>query len=391
MDEKRTELVKNEAIKEMMNVSCYPVFLEKPEGTNHMRVPFSKLSTFGLALEPLVTAMQNITTEGGSGLYRVAVPEGGHLAMFKDGSGFLGTVMDGGNHIAGQARLSPVLCDPTLFLVAAALASIDKKLDDIQETQQEILNFLVQKEKSELRGNLKTLADILEKYKYNCNNAMFKNSNYIKVLDIEQEAEKQIDFHQEKIEAALAKKNFIHADRDVKKQMKKVQEGFQEYQIALYLYGFAAFLDVMLLENFDETYLTSMSRKIENYSFNYRELYTKSYDQIEAYSKTTVKSGVMRGLATASKKTGEGIAKIPVVNKGLLDEAMIGAGDRLKNWQEAKTDKKMRGLVGMQTSHVQPFIENINTVNRLYNQPTEMLFDGENLYIGLGSEDCTTD
>ena len=286
--------------------------------------------------------------------------------------------------ISGQARLTPVLCDPTLFLVAAALASIDKKLDEIQEIQQEILDFLKQKEKSDLRGNINFLSEVLANYKYNCNNAMYKSSNHKSVLEIKREAEKKIDFYQKQIETALAKKNVIHADRDVKKQMAKVQEGFQDYQIALYLYGFATFLDVMLLENFDGAYLTSVAQKIENYSFTYRELYTKSYDQIEAYSKTTVKSGVMRGLAVATKKTGEGIAKIPVVSKGLLDEALIGAGDRLKGMQETSTGKKMRGLVSMRTSHVQPFIENINNVNRLYNQPTEMLFDGENLYIGLG-------
>lgn len=387
MDEKRTELVKNEAIKEMMNVSCYPVFMEKPPETSHMKVPVSKLSTWGLAFEPLATAIQSVVSEGGgSGLYRVAVPEGGHLAMFKDGSGYLGTVLDGGNLISGQATLTPVLCDPTLLLVAAALASIDKKLDEIQEIQQEMLDFLKQKEKSDLRGNINFLSEVLENYKYNCTNAKYKDSNHKSVLEIKREAEKKIDFYQNQIESALAKKNFIHADRDVKKQMAKVQEGFQEYQIALYLYGFAAFLDVMLLENFDEAYLVSVAQKIENYSFTYRELYTKSYDQMEAYSKTSVKSGVMRGLAAVSKKTGEGIAKIPVVNKGLLDEAMIGAGDRLQNWQETRTDKKMRGLVSMQTSYVQPFIENINNVNRLYNQSTEMLFDGENLYIGLGEE-----
>lgn len=383
MDEKRTELVKNEAIKEMMNVSCYPVFMEKPPETSHMKVPVSKLSAFGLALEPLATAIQSVVSEGGgSGLYRVAVPEGGHLAMFKDGSGYLGTVLNEG--ISGQARLTPVLCDPTLFLVAAALASIDKKLDEIQEIQQEMLDFLKQKEKSDLRGNINFLSEVLANYKYNCNNAMYKSSNHKSVLEIKREAEKKIDFYQKQIETALAKKNVIHADRDVKKQMAKVQEGFQDYQIALYLYGFATFLDVMLLENFDGAYLTSVAQKIENYSFTYRELYTKSYDQIEAYSKTTVKSGVMRGLAAATKRTGEGIAKIPVVSKGFLDEALIGAGDRLKGMQETSTGKKMRGLVSMQTSHVQPFIENINNVNRLYNQPTEMLFDGENLYIGLG-------
>ena len=385
MDEKRTELVKNEAIKEMMNVSCYPVFMEKPPETSHMKVPVSKLSAFGLALEPLATAIQSVVSEGGgSGLYRVAVPEGGHLAMFRDKPGFLGTVLDGGNHIAGQATLTPIPCDPTLLLLAAILATVDKKLDDIQETQQEILNFLVQKEKSELRGSINFLADVLENYKYNCNNAMYKSSNHVNVLNIKKTAEEKIVFYQHRIEEALGKKTFFHGDRDAKKQMAMVQEGFQEYQIALYMYAFSVFLDVMLLENFDGAYLTSVAQKIENYSFTSRELYTKSYDQIEAYSKTTVKSGVMRGLAAASKKTGEGIAKIPVVSKGLLDEALIGAGDRLKGMQETSTGKKMRGLVSMQTSHVQPFIENINNVNRLYNQPTEMLFDGENLYIGLG-------
>ena len=35
----------------------------------------------------------------------------------------------------------------------------------------------------------------------------------------------------------------------------------------------------------------------------------------------------------------------------------------------------------MQDSYVQPFIDNVKTVNRLYNEPIELLFDQENLYL----------
>lgn len=35
--------------------------------------------------------------------------------------------------------MAPMLCNPTMLLAAATLANIDKKLDAIQETQQELI------------------------------------------------------------------------------------------------------------------------------------------------------------------------------------------------------------------------------------------------------------
>jgi hypothetical protein len=127
----------------------------------------------------------------------VTVPAGGHLAAFQDGSGYLGSVLNAGNQVAGQATLTPLVCNPTMLFMAAALANIDKKLDSIQETQQEILDFLVQKDKSELKGDLNFLSDVLNNYKYNWNNEKYINSNHIKVLDIKQSAERKIIFYRE--------------------------------------------------------------------------------------------------------------------------------------------------------------------------------------------------
>lgn len=86
-----------------------------------------------------------------------------------------------------------------MLFMAAALANIDRKLDTIKEMQQEMLEFLAQKEKAELKGNLIFLYDIFDNYKYNWNNEMYKNSNHTMVLTIKKEAEAKIIFYREQI------------------------------------------------------------------------------------------------------------------------------------------------------------------------------------------------
>ena len=109
------------------------------------KLPLSQLAALGVGFEPVVSAIQQITNHGHavSGYYKVTIPEGTHLAKFQDGSGFLGTALeDATNRIGAQARLNPLLCNPTLLFAAAALMSMERKLDAIQETQQEMMDFL---------------------------------------------------------------------------------------------------------------------------------------------------------------------------------------------------------------------------------------------------------
>ena len=145
----------------------------------YTKVPLSRVTALGAGLEPVVAAVQQVASKGQavSGYYKVTIPAGTHLAAFKDGSGLLGTAMNE-TGIAGQARLNPLMCDPTMLFVAAAMANIDKKLDIIQETQQEMMDFIVQKEKSALKGSLEFLIDIFNNYKYNWNNDKYKSANH---------------------------------------------------------------------------------------------------------------------------------------------------------------------------------------------------------------------
>ena len=172
----------------------------------------------------------------------------------------------------------------------------------------------------------------------------------------------------------------------MKKQLANVQDEFKEYQLALYLYAFGYFLEVLLQENFDAAYLEAVSRKIDDMSFQYRELYSMSYERIEEYTKSSLQSKVVGGLSVMNKIAGETIAKIPVISKSQIDETLITAGEKLGTYKEKRIITAMHKLVERQSSCIRPFIDNIDMVNRIYNQSTTLIFNEENIYLAALDE-----
>ena len=250
----------NAILRMMSDTSIYPMLQESEVGvSNYTPLPLSRLAAYGTAFQPLATAVQTaVSGSGGSGIYYVNTA-GKTMFQMKETNNFIGSLQTSTGMVGGgQAQMTPLACDPTMIFMAAALANIEKKLDAIQDMQKEMMDFLVQKEKSDLKGNLNFLFDVFNNYKYNWKNEMYKNSNHIKVLDIRQEAEKKIAFYREHIIAKVNKKSFIHSDQTVNKQLQSVQDQFKDYQLALYLLGFSSFLEVMILGNFDADYLTGI-------------------------------------------------------------------------------------------------------------------------------------
>ena len=375
---------KNELLKAMSATELAPLEVKNEISVQtYSKIPLSRLTALGTGFEPVVSAIQKVTSHGQatSGFYKVTIPKGTYLAQFKERSGFLGTAV-GEHGIVGQAQLNPLLCDPTMLLVAAALANIDKKLDAIQEVQQEMLDFLVQKEKSALKADLNFLMDIQNNYKYNWNSEKYKAANHAKVLDIRQEAARQIDFYQEQIKKQLGKKALLHSDHDVQKMLEKVQGEFKEYQLALYIYGFAYFLEVVLQENYEKAYLSAIAKRIDKMAFQYREFYSLAYSQIENLSKSSLQAHLFGGLSAINKGAGTAIAKIPGINKSQIDETLIEAGERIGAYKNRRVQTTMQQLLERQSSCVRPFIDNINAVNRLYNEPVTLIFNHDTLYLG---------
>lgn len=389
VDRKNNQIRNSDDLSDIMTVEFQPVISEETfDDSNYTKLSLTSLATMGVAFQPLSNALQKIAgSETTTSICKVTIPKGTKLAKFKDGSGSLGTVLSQNNDLVGQARINPMAFDPTTLLVAATLASIDNKLDTIQELQKEILDFLLQKERSVLKGDLNFLTDILNNYKYNWDNDKYKTNNHIKVLDIKQEAERKIDSYIAQLGQLLKKKSgLFHSDLEVKKQQSKIQTMLKDYQLALYLFSFSSYLEVMLLENYDANYLEKIVAKIEKYGTVYQDLCKRGYDRLESAAKTSIESNLLKGLAGANKFAGKAIAKVPVISKSQIDETLIGTGDKIDEFGAGRIQKAMDRLLVNQESYITMFVDNITTVKVLYNKPAELIIDKDTLYIGNESD-----
>ena len=369
----------------IMNIDYYP----QPELANinleeKQKFPMSQFMSLGVAFQPLTQIFQNaIGTQGGSGIYYVNT-KGTTMHTFNNGSGYLGSLRAANGGVGGgQAIINSIPFDPTMLCMAGALMSIENKLDAIQETQKEILAFLELKEEAKIKGNLNTLLDVLNNYKYNWDNEKYKNNKHILVQEIKRDAEQSVILYREQLQKGLKKGTWLHSDQEIKNALNKSISQLNDYQLTLYVFSFSSFLEIMLLENFDSNYLKSIVDNINKYRDDYNELYTKCYEKFENDSKKSLQSYALKGLSKVSSETGKLVEKIPVISKSQLDENLIKAGDKLSSINSNRAQNVMQLLSDSQTDRIDPFVENIKTVSLIYNEPVELLFDENYIYLGL--------
>lgn len=371
---------------EIMEVELLPTITEiSLKEVEYKKYPIENLSALGVATKPLVEAMQSLKrVEGTSGIYIVKTKG---KKMFESQGGFIGSLQTTEGAVGGgQAIMKPLACDPTMMFMSMALMTIEKKLDDIKNLQQEMLDWVKTKEKANIRGNMNALIDVLNNYKFNCNNEKYKTNKHILVQDIKRNAEQNILLYRDLIQSMLAKKELIHSDQEINSKIKKANENFKEYQLSLYLHSFSSFLEVMLLGNFDKNYIESIKSKIDEYILKYKELYTKCYNEIESYTKNSVQSVLTKGIAGVTKGAGEVVSKIPLVSKGTAHEFLLESSEKIKNFNNKRNDKSVQRLVTNAIKGVNPFVESLNQISKIYNDPIEVLIDNKNLYLIEGKK-----
>lgn len=162
--------------KQAMEIEFKPIdtdiALKKQKAT---RIPFEGVAALGVGLLPMGDSLRTVTqavTIPNNGLLQAFDKFGNlvdiqTLSRFNDGTGMMGSrihpvngfeqirFQEAGSQVVDVATQLPY--DPTTLLVAAALMEINKKLDAIQETQQEMFEYIRQKDKAALRATLRRL------------------------------------------------------------------------------------------------------------------------------------------------------------------------------------------------------------------------------------------
>lgn len=370
----------------MMQVIYAENVMENPKSklalADTEKVSFDKLANWGVAFEPIVSIAQKIAgvDTGKSGIYFVNT---NGLEMFKSktANAYVASLKNKNGSVGGgQALLSSLPCNPTMLCMAASLASIEKKLDKIQEQQTEILEFLQEKEEAEVQGNFQILADIMENYKYNCNNKTYKANKHILVQNIRKDAEQKVVLYKGLVQKALGQKSLFHSDQELKNLAQKVKKNLQNYQLSLYLCSYSTFLEVLLLENFNEEYLHHVSERLRKEDFQYRDLYTLCYDKVAGISESTLQTRLTNVLSNASISLGTALSKNPILQKTPADESLLHVGQKMKNAAKDKTAQLVNGLIGSSDSGTSVFSENIDRLNAIWNKPQDILFDKDGIY-----------
>lgn len=363
------------------------------------KIPFTELSSLGagmaLLAEPFRTLTTHISIDAPNNLYAAYDKLGNPIELqyrFKGSPDYMGSQIKNG--VTQQAHLKKVasldgiveqtisISPATLFMVAI-LVSMNKKLDAISDAQSEMMKWLEVDKQTKMEGDLQFLMDAYKSYKYNWNSDVFKRAMLVKTQDIKQDAEHNIRFYKTRLENTIDKNRTFQRKENVIKNISELDKSFSNYRLVLYLHGFATFLEVLFLENFNAPFLTEKIESLNEKAYDYREVYSYCYGRVEEAVLGALDGKVLKGLASVSDKIGKLTEHVPLINRTSLDELLQDGGSKLSSSISRKEKQLLSHFAENRDSSMQSFVDLLKQTRSICSENSAVYFDKENLYIDL--------
>lgn len=358
-----------------------------------LKLPMAELSMLGASVASLLPVFNTLTdtkTFNTDGLFRIAnAAVGDTLKMAKNGNayGAMKTLEGKSKFVQLKevkgltaATESAGVINPTTMFVAMMLYSIEKDLDEIIETQKEILSFLEIENESQIEADVETLMEIVNNYKYNWDNKLSVANSHNVVMDIKNRSRKNILAFQKKLAAEVSKKQVLASQGKINSILADLVKKFKYYRLSLYIFSLASLMEIMLSGNFKEEYLASTKFDIEKLSDQYREYFMKGSLYLEKISKTGVEANLFKGIGMAGKTAGKFIGSIPLVNKGTVDEFLQDKGTSLYEDGLGLEKNLLKNFAELVNPQTRMLVEKIEDINYIYNRTREVYFDKDSIF-----------
>jgi len=365
-----------------------PYFKNEISLKDFERIDIAQIGTLGAAFVPVASFLSQISSSDfqttATNIYKAVDKTGNPIQLttnFHGENAQMGALLNKNGRIAEQARFIPIkeaqdsfeiIFDPVTMLVAAELLYISKEVTAIKKQQKEMCEYLKDEKRAHIEAELSFLTTVLNEYKYNIDNETYKASVHIKVMDIKETAEKNIQ---------AARKHLKHFIDQSKIDYSFLIYELQNYQISVYLYSFSSFVEIIVLENLSETYLEHIQNQIYDLSFAYKELYTECYNYLEKIKSNSISSFALDAASKISGTLGKMIAKTPGISKTQLDENLISGEQKLQTIKESGVLKAMKAFTNYKDTNVNELIEIIKKINSIFNNESTIMFDEKYLYI----------
>lgn len=364
------------------------------ENKKTISVPIGELSSLGAGVSSLIPSLRTITTTttfSTGKLYKIAnQATGDALKMAKDGTAWGAMKTQAGkSKMVKLAEAGPLSAtsqvvaplNPATMMIAVALYSIEKELGEIAKTQKQILSYMEFKDEANIEGDLETVNELLNNYKYNWDNEMYVSNNHKMVMDIKRTARSHMLSHQKQITECLSLKKLLVGQEQVKESLSDLEKKFKYYRLSLYTYSLASMMEIMLGGNYKEEYIAGIRDEITELSGKYRKLFNESSVYIEKLGDNSVEFTVVNGLGMAGKAVGKMIGSIPFISEGPIDELLQDGGNQLKKAAKEMKMDAVHQFASLSNSGVHVFVEKMDDMIQIYNHTEEICFDNKEILL----------
>lgn len=362
-----------------------------------LSVPIVELASLGGVVASLVPLINKSTkpTEGVAGkIYQVVnAGVGDSLKKAQNGNnwGALKTA-DGKSKFAQLKEVSPaeigskagMAIDPATMMMAVALFSIEQELGKIEETQKQILSFIQEDKEAQVEGDIDVLMSTMREYKYNWNNEKYNQNHAMQALDIKRKAVHNIRFYKKQVTDIQDKSHFVVGNATIDSVNIQLQDALRYYRLSLYTYSLASFMELMLLGNYQEKNITEVKSTIENYSLEYREVFTSCSSYLESVAKGSVEKAAVTGLGVVENTLGNIIGSIPIVKEGQVDEWLLKNASQHKEIAVGMEKGVLEQFASVANPGTSIFVDKLDEMIRIYNHTEQIYCDDKKIYLVAG-------
>ena len=370
---KKEEKVKEpETIKEEAEYLLTDANKEKVE-SNSFSIALNDLANLDGQFKEFSSMLQNVNFKN-NGLYKIT------------GLSNYGAIIDYFRDPKNKAKIKELKklgFNPATIMITVMLFEVEKQILEVKEISESILSFLENDKESEVEADVKTLCRIIEEYKYNYQDEQYVNNNHKLVMDIERTSIKNIQFYLKQIKDEINKNSFIMTNKTIDTNQKKLERDFTYYRLSLYIYSFATFMEVMLLENFEKDFLLLKKKELDKLTKEYSDNYEEALKYVQKSADKSVQGNIISGIGSAGKAIGNLAEKVKVAKNKNIDAWFNENGDNLKNISKEMKDKYSLQFEEMSDAHTSMFIDKIELISKLYNDTKDIYFDKDKIYLEM--------
>lgn len=151
------------------------------------------------------------------------------------------------------------------------------------------------------------------------------------------------------------------------------------------IYARASLLEILLIENFEDEYLTGVTERLLDMSKQQSLFYEHCREGIERYARSTAESfftGIGSGVV---KGVGEVLSWLPFVNDTGADKALKSAGDSMDKSIDDRVQRKFTEIDSFKVGATEKYAEDIKELGVMYRSPLTFTFNQEKVYVGIGA------